>query len=146
MELNGDQTRTGKPNMDMREKPRARKAQWGEKHRTRGHRTDIYSPLPEGTSRALQHLTGRGADASRDRDPGRKASRAAPAPGPTVEQGTREAMADLPLRPQPQPPPRPLQLEPYYPHKKNSLGEIMDAETLCGPDAGTGWRSGGVGI
>ncbi len=53
-------------------------------------------------------------EASRDRVTGQMASRAAPIPGPTVEQGaweamaeqeTRVAMPDLPLRPWPQPPP-----------------------------------------
>ncbi len=53
MELNGDQTRTGKPNMDMEGETRARKAHGEQKHKTQGHRTDIYSPLPEGASRAV---------------------------------------------------------------------------------------------
>ncbi len=67
-------------------------------------------------------------DTSRVRVTGRKASRAAPFPGPTAEQGareamadleTREAMVDLPPRPRPQPPP--LQLEPYYPPPQKIL-------------------------
>ncbi len=91
------------------------------KHKT-GHKSDIYSPLPEGASRGVQHPTGRGVgamEASRDRvEQG--------APGPMVEQGaraamagqgTREAMVGQPPRPRPQPPPQPLRMEPY---KKNT--------------------------
>lgn len=49
-------------------------------------------PLPIGVPRAVQHPTGRevGAlEASRDMETGQDTSRAAPIPGPMVEQGTR---------------------------------------------------------
>ncbi len=81
------------------------------------YRLNQITPLPEGTSRTVQHPTGTGVgalEALRDRGTGQTASRAAPVPGPTVEQGareamadleTREAMADLLPRPRPQPPP-----------------------------------------
>ncbi len=55
-------------------------------------------PLPEGESRAVTTSNGEGGggalEASRDRVTGRKASRAVPVPGPTVEQGAQGAMAD----------------------------------------------------
>ncbi len=60
------------------------------------------------------------------RDPAeKKASRAAPVPGPMAEQGAWVAMVDLPPKPRPQPPPQPLRPEPYYPPKLNYWGELQ---------------------
>ncbi len=115
------------------------------KHK-RGHKSDITPPSWKARSAPYNIQRGGGGgtlEASRDRDPGRKASRAAPVPGPTAEQVAREAMAgqetpaalsdqetraamaDLPPRPRPQPPPWPLRLEPYYPPKENTWGNLQ---------------------
>ncbi len=104
-----------------------------EGNKTGGHKSDSYSPLLEGASRAVQHPMGT-LEASRDKETGQTASRAVPVLGPTVEQGareamvgqgnweamagldtrvamadleTQEAMAGLPPRPRPQPQPPP---------------------------------------
>ncbi len=94
-------------------------------------------PLLNGASRTVHHPTGRGGGCSGgltghgDRT-GQEASRAAPVPGPTAEQGARAATADLgtreatagpPPRPWPQPPPRSLRLEPHYLPKKIPWGK-----------------------
>ncbi len=60
MELNGDQTRTGKPNMDMEGETRARKAHGEQKHKTQGHRTDITPPSRKARPAPLQHQQGGG--------------------------------------------------------------------------------------
>ncbi len=105
-----------------------------EKHRTQGHKSDITPP--SGRRVLMPYNIQWGGGGARSRVTGRKASRAAPVPGPTVEQGargamadpgTREAMADLPPRPRPQPPPWLLRLEPYYPPPKKILEGAYEA-------------------